>query len=62
MLGLLAALSSGRQWVQEYRAVHGLASPPPGARNVVLIVWDTVRAYNLPSHRYPRPTAPNLER
>ncbi len=62
MLGLLAALSSGRQWIQEYRAERRLPSAPPGARNAVLIVWDTVRAYNLPTHLYPRPTAPNLER
>jgi arylsulfatase A-like enzyme len=62
VLGLLAALSSGRQWAQEYREVSGLAAPPPGARNVVLIVWDTVRAYNLTSDRYPRRTTPNLER
>jgi hypothetical protein len=37
-LGLLAALSSGRQWAREYCAVNGLAAPPPGAKNVVLIV------------------------
>jgi arylsulfatase A-like enzyme len=62
VLGLLAAISSGRQWVQEYRALNGLVAPPPGARNVVMIVWDTVRAYNLTSKRYPRPTTPNLQR
>ncbi len=39
-----------------------LATPPPGARNVLLIVWDTVRAYNLTTNSYPRPTTPNLER
>ena len=61
-LGLLAALSSGRQWAREYCAVNGLAAPPPGAKNVVLIVWDTVRAYNLAINGYPRRTTPNLER
>ena len=28
----------------------------------MLIVWDTVRAYNLTSNRYPRHTTPNLDR
>ena len=62
VLGLLAALSSGRELAQEYRAVNRLAATPSGARNVVLIVWDTVRAYNLTTNRYPRRTTPNLER
>ena len=44
LLALLAALSSGRQVIQENRAVAGLPSPPTAARNVVLVVWDTVRA------------------
>ena len=38
----------------------GLPAPPANARNVVLIVWDTVSAYNLSPHGYPRDTAPNL--
>ncbi len=62
VLALLGVVSSGRQWAQETRAVSGLVAPPPGARNVVLIVWDTVRAYNVTTNRYPRPTTPNLER
>jgi arylsulfatase A-like enzyme len=62
LLGLLAALSSGRELVQEYRAVNGLPATRSDARNVVLIVWDTVRAYNLTTNRYPRRTTPNLER
>ena len=60
---MLAAVSSGRQGLKEYRTVVGL---PPGAlqaaRNVVLIVWDTVRAYNLSLYGYPRDTTPNLTR
>ena len=62
LLGVLAAASSGRQAVREYRAVAGLPAPPPRARNVVLIVWDTVRAYNLSLYGYPRDTTPNLAR
>ena len=40
------------------------ALPPraPDARNVLLIVWDTVRASNLSLYGYGRPTTPNLER
>jgi arylsulfatase A-like enzyme len=62
LLGVLAALSSGRQAILEYLTVAGLPQPPPGARNVVLIVWDTVRAYNLSPYGYWRNTTPNLAR
>jgi arylsulfatase A-like enzyme len=37
-----------------------LPSAPPGARNVVLIVWDTVRASYTSLHGYERDTTPNL--
>ncbi len=60
LLIVLAALSSGRQAVRKYRAATALPAPPPGARNVVLIVWDTVRAYNLSLYGYHRDTTPNL--
>ena len=62
LLGLLAALSSGRQAIEEHVAVAGLPPPPPSGRNVVLVVWDTVRAYNLSLYGYPRNTTPNLAR
>jgi arylsulfatase A-like enzyme len=62
LLAVLATLSSGRQALEEYRAVAGLPGTSPGARNVVLIVWDTVRAYSLSLHGYPRDTTPNLTR
>jgi len=61
-LGVLAALSSGRQAIREHLTEAGLTAPPPGARNVVLILWDTVRAYNLSAYGYPRNTTPNLAR
>jgi arylsulfatase A-like enzyme len=57
---VLAGLSSGRQAVSESRALSGLPPEPPGARNVVLIVWDTVRASYLSLYGYQRDTAPNL--
>jgi arylsulfatase A-like enzyme len=61
VLSVLATVSSGRQALREYRAVRGLP-PSRGTRNVVLIVWDTVRAYNLGLYGYPRPTTRNLAR
>src|SRR5262249_25682802 len=61
-LGVLAALSSGRQALRERRTVAQLPPAPPRARNVVLIVWDTVRAYNLSLYGYSRATTPNLLR
>ncbi len=60
-LMVLAALSSGREALRESRAVAGLPPAPPGARNVVLIVWDTVRAHNLSLYGYSRDTTPNLK-
>jgi arylsulfatase A-like enzyme len=60
LLLVLAALSSGRQAILESRAVAGLPSAPPGTRNLVLIVWDTVRASYTSLYGYPRDTTPNL--
>ena len=62
LLLVLAALSSGWQVLQEYRAVAGLPAAPSGARNVVLIVWDTVRSNNLSIADYARDTTPHLKR
>jgi arylsulfatase A-like enzyme len=59
---LVAMLSSGRQAFQERRAVAALPRAPSGGRNVLLIVWDTVRAYNLSAYGYPRNTTPHLSR
>ena len=42
--------------------MSSLPPPPCQARNVLLIVWDTVRAGNLSLHGYGRRTSPNLER
>jgi arylsulfatase A-like enzyme len=60
LLIVLAALSSGRWALRESRAVADLPAAPPGAGNVVLIVWDTVRASCLSLYGYPRDTTPNL--
>ena len=60
VLGVLAGVSSGWQALREHRMVGGLPSAPSRARNVVLIVWDTVRSRNLSLYGYDRQTTPNL--
>lgn len=40
----------------------GPVPPPPAARNVLLVVLDTVRADRLSLHGYDRDTTPNLKR
>jgi arylsulfatase A-like enzyme len=62
VLGFLAAFSSGWRSLREHRALAGLPAPPPNARNVILIVWDAVRATNLSLYGHPRATTPNLAR
>jgi arylsulfatase A-like enzyme len=60
VLALALATSGVRAW-SEHRAVAALAPPPSGAPNVLLIVWDTVRAQNLSLYGHVRPTTPNLQ-
>jgi arylsulfatase A-like enzyme len=62
LLAVLAALSSGRHALREYRELANLPPPPSHARNVILIVWDAVRASNLSLYGHPRNTTPNLAR
>lgn len=52
----------GGRWWQEYRQGATLPQAPQGAPNVLLIVWDTVRASNTSLHGYRRATTPNLDR
>lgn len=58
---VLALGSSGRQALVEHRTVAGLPAAPIGARNVVLIVWDTVSAQHLSAYGAERNTTPNLQ-
>jgi len=62
LLVILAAVSSGWRALREYRTVAALPAPPSNARNVILIVWDAVRASNLSVYGHPRDTTPNLAR
>ncbi len=59
ILGL--ATSGTRIWADRH-AVAALPPPPPAAPNVLLIVWDTVRARNTSLNGHSRPTTPNLQR
>jgi len=61
LLTVMLTTIGARAW-SEHRATAALSPAPPGARNVLLIVWDTVRAESLSLHGYERPTSPNLER
>jgi arylsulfatase A-like enzyme len=42
--------------------VASLPAAAPSSPNVLLVVWDTVRARNLSLYGYGRPTTPNLEK
>ena len=61
VVAILLVSSGGRAW-SEYQAISALPSAPADARNVLLIVWDTVRTDNLSLYGYGRKTSPNLER
>ena len=61
MLVTITLVTIGRRAWFEHRATSALPPPPAGARNVLLIVWDTVRPSNLSLHGYDRPTTPNLD-
>jgi arylsulfatase A-like enzyme len=60
LLATVLGMTGVRAW-SEHRALAALPPPPPGARNLLLIVWDTVRAGNLSIHGYGRRTTPHLE-
>jgi len=60
---LLVAVSMNVGTVlRERQALASLPAPVSGARNVLLLILDTVRASNLSLYGYPRETTPNLER
>jgi hypothetical protein len=62
LLGLTVAVSYGREaWIGR-RAAGVAAVEPRSARNVILIVLDTVRAGSLGLYGHDRETTPNLTR
>ena len=62
LVSATAVISVSREVAAETRAFAKLAAPPAGARNVLLIVMDTVRAESLGLYGYARDTTPNLSR
>lgn len=56
-----AAFIWGWRWNLERRGLAG-PEPPSGMKNVILLVWDTVRDQNLSVSGYGKPTTPFLER
>jgi arylsulfatase A-like enzyme len=48
--------------MSERRALAALPPAPTGAPNVLILIWDTVRAINLSLYGYDRKTTPALER
>jgi arylsulfatase A-like enzyme len=63
--GIVFLWGGGREfacWESERRLLAEIGPPPPGKPNVLLVVWDTVRARNLSVYGYQRPTAPVLAR
>jgi arylsulfatase A-like enzyme len=59
-LVLTIAFECGWSFLAELRATGSTPPAPTGARNVLLVVWDTVRVDNLSLHGYARDTSPNL--
>ncbi|MEO8636964.1 MAG: sulfatase [Gemmatimonadales bacterium] len=64
LVGLFAVCAAGALLLPRIRASRTLAAtptPPPGRPNVLLIILDTVRGFNLSLHGYARATTPHLE-
>lgn len=60
VLGAIAAEGSVA-W-REWRISRSLPEPPVAAPNVLLLIWDTVRASSLSAFGYDVPTTPGLEK
>ncbi|MDX2122054.1 MAG: sulfatase-like hydrolase/transferase [Gemmatimonadota bacterium] len=62
-LGVIAAVGSTLvPRFREARMLAGTPAPPAGRPNVLLIILDTVRGFNLSLHGYHRATTPRLDR
>jgi len=60
LIALLTVLERVRHAGAERAAEAGSAAPRTGAPNVLVIVWDAVRARSLSLYGYSRPTTPEL--
>ena len=61
-VALLATGLNAVLWKRERDALAALPVAPAGAKNVILLILDTVRARSLSLYGYDRPTTPNLQR
>jgi arylsulfatase A-like enzyme len=61
LLVLGATLVSGARMLRERSAIAGLNAARGDAPNVILLIWDTVRARSLSLYGHDRPTTPNLD-
>lgn len=59
---ILIVAVTGWLRVRESRAMASLPDAEQGTPNVLLLILDTVRSYNLSAYGYARPTSPMLER
>lgn len=61
-IALVAGATQALPGLRERRTVGGLPEAAPGLPNVLLIVLDTVRSWDMSAYGYPVPTTPWLER
>jgi len=63
MVAIVVALAAGlesRYKLAEHRALAALPEPPPARPNVLLLVLDTARRFNLSTYGYSRSTTPGF--
>ncbi|MBC7897773.1 MAG: sulfatase [Cytophagaceae bacterium] len=60
--GVASLIGVATRQLGERRAIAGLPAADAAAPNVILVVFDVVRAANLSAYGYGRPTTPVLER
>lgn len=64
VIGTLILIVAVTGWlrIRESRAMAALPDAEEGMPNVLLLILDTVRSYNLSAYGYARPTTPSLQR
>lgn len=58
---LFAGVEGGR-WLSEKRTLQELLPVASGSPNVVVVIFDTLRADHISAYGYSRPTTPNIDR
>ena len=59
--GMLFGASTAKEHVAQSHSVRSLPTPSGKPLNVVILVWDTVRAPSMQAFGYPRENTPHLE-